>query len=155
MHPHITHAEDNDHALPKEGISSDMRHMHYSAGALIARDGKYLLLDRTNPPYGFAGAAGHVDVGELPEVAVIREVREETGLTVVSAELLFSEEVKGNSCRAGIDVHHWYLYACETKGEIIRAEKEAKELGWFTIEQIRTMTFEPVWKHWFTKLDLL
>ena len=38
--------------------------LHYSVGALIKKDGKYLLIDRVNPPFGLAGLAGHVDIGE-------------------------------------------------------------------------------------------
>lgn len=41
--------------------------MHYSAGALIRRGDKYLLIDRAKPPFERAGVAGHIDEGESPE----------------------------------------------------------------------------------------
>ncbi len=31
-----------------------------SVGAIIEKDGKFLMIDRVNPPYGWAGVAGHV-----------------------------------------------------------------------------------------------
>ncbi len=44
-----------------------------------------ILIKRKNPPFGFAGIAGHVDEGEennAPREVLIREVREETGLEI-------------------------------------------------------------------------
>ena len=69
---------------------------HVSVGAVIEREGKYLLIDRISPPFGFAGLAGHVDVGEVPEHAIVREVEEESGLKVVSKKLMFDEEILWN-----------------------------------------------------------
>lgn len=60
-------------AKPKESVIDGKVH-HYSVGALIELNGKYLLIDRAIPPLGFAGVAGHIDEGEAPEHALAREV---------------------------------------------------------------------------------
>lgn len=39
-----------------------------------------VLIERKNPPYGFALPGGFVNYGEKPEEAVLREIEEETGL---------------------------------------------------------------------------
>ncbi|MFC1613372.1 NUDIX hydrolase, partial [Patescibacteria group bacterium] len=129
--------------------------MHYSVGALIEKDGKYLLIDRVNPPYGFSGIAGHIDENENETEALIREVKEESGLKVIKHSLLFEEEVDGNECHRGIKTHYWYVFNCDVVGEISQNEREVKSIGWYTKEQIRDLKLEPVWEYWFKKLKLI
>ena len=105
---------------PKLGRSKKGRDMHYSVGALIEKDGKDLLIDRADPPYGFAGIAGHIDEGESEIEALIREVREESGLKVVNYKLLFEEQLDLNWCSKGVGIHYWYLFKCEVAGKIIQ-----------------------------------
>lgn len=47
-----------------------------------------VLIERKNPPYGWAIPGGFVDVGETIEAAAIREAKEETSLDVTLIELL-------------------------------------------------------------------
>lgn len=55
---------------------------------LIRKDGNYLLQDRLKEDWkGFTMPGGHVEAGESIVDAVIREVREETGLTVRNPRL--------------------------------------------------------------------
>ncbi len=132
--------------------------IHYSVGAVIEKDGNYLLIDRKNPPYGFAGIAGHIDEGEKPIEALKREVFEESQLKVKNQELLFEEELDWNYCSKGINTHYWYLYDCTWKGKV-KKNNEAKSIGWYSKEEIQELNrgnkLEEVWKYWFEKLGIL
>lgn len=48
-----------------------------------------LLIERANPPHGWALPGGFVDEGERVETAAIREVEEETGVVVQLDRLLY------------------------------------------------------------------
>lgn len=129
--------------------------LHYSVGAFVKKDRKYLLIDRAVPPLGFAGVAGHVDEGEIPEQALVREVEEEIGLKVVSYKLLFEELVDWNWCSKGVTGHYWHVFDCETSGEITQNFRETKSVGWYTEEEIKELKLEPVWDYWFKKLETI
>jgi len=49
---------------------------------LLDYERKIVLIERRNPPHGWAIPGGFVDVGETLEAAAIREAEEETGLRV-------------------------------------------------------------------------
>ncbi|MFH1828818.1 MAG: NUDIX domain-containing protein [Nanoarchaeota archaeon] len=142
-------------AVPKSAKSKEGKPMHYSVGALIKKDGKFLLIDRAVPPLGFAGVAGHIDKGEEAVEALKREVEEESGLKIESSKLLFEEELDWNWCSKGIKVHHWYLFECEASGELRRNVRETKAIGWYSPEEIKSLKLEPVWEYWFKKLGIL
>lgn len=129
--------------------------MHKSVGAIIKKDNKYLMVDRLKPPFGFACLAGHVDEGETPEQALIREVKEESNLEVKKYKLLIHEFLEWNECSRGIMGHDWFVYECKVEGETKLKEDEAKKISWYSLEEIKKLNLEPAWKHWFEKLKIL
>lgn len=56
-------------------------------GGADGEDG-VVLIERNNPPHGWALPGGFVDVGETCEQAAVREMKEETGLDVILTGLL-------------------------------------------------------------------
>ena len=141
--------------LPKTDKSKNGETMHYSVGAVIMQNKKYLLIDRAIPPFGFAGPAGHIDQNETPEIALYREVSEETGLKILDYKLLLEEEIDWNTCNKGINTHYWYLYECTVLGQLIHNELEAKTIGWYSKDEIKNLKLEPVWAYWFKKLSII
>jgi len=139
----------------KVGKSEDGKEMHYTSGAVIKKDDKYLLIDRVKPPLGFAGVAGHIDEGENEVDCLKREVEEESGLKVESYNLLYEEEIDWNWCSRGTGVHHWYLFECEVSGELEQNFVETKSIGWYSVDEIKKLKLEPAWEYWFKKLKII
>jgi len=61
--------------------------------------GGVLLIERRNPPPGWALPGGFVDAGETVEEAVVRELREETGLTATRVEQFHTYSAPGRDPR--------------------------------------------------------
>jgi len=53
---------------------------------IIAFEGGIVLIERANPPHGWALPGGFIDYGETAEDAAVREAREETGLELEGLE---------------------------------------------------------------------
>lgn len=141
--------------MRKIGKSEDEREMHYSAGVMVSCNEKYIMMNRKNPPPGFACPAGHIDEGEDPKNAAIREVYEETGIKLDDAEFILEEEIPWNYCK-NASVHFWYLYRASAASEnFIFNKEEEKSLAWYTVEEIKDLNLEPVWKYWFEKLKII
>ena len=158
--------------IPKIGVASDGRTMHYSVGALVQNENnEYFLMDRKYEPYGFAGMAGHIDAGEYPLQALMREGREEMGVELHNVRPILAEEVPWNHCRNDginrIEVHYWHLYGARVNSHDVNVDPhETKRWGWFTVEEIQggryeregvrhTLKLEPVWHHWFKKARVI
>ncbi len=140
----------------KVAVASDGRSLHYSVGALITKQGKYLLLDRQRKPLGFASIAGHVWEGETPIEAIEREIKEESNLDSVTCKILFDEEVIWNGCSYGDFAHHWYVFKIDVEGTDFKLNPaRGKVMGWYTPEQLKTLNLEPVWRYWFEKLGII
>jgi len=54
--------------------------------AIIEINQGIILIERSNPPFGWALPGGFVDYGESLETAVVREAKEETGLDIIDVK---------------------------------------------------------------------
>ncbi|HBP01092.1 MAG: 2-dehydropantoate 2-reductase [Candidatus Moranbacteria bacterium GW2011_GWE1_49_15] len=130
--------------------------MHKSSGAIIRNEkGEILMLERKKFPFGWACPAGHVDEGESFENAMIREVKEETNISIKKYKLIVAEFVDWNECSRGIMGHDWSLFeAIEWEGEAV-SNSESKNMKWVSVGEIGKMELEPVWRYWFEKLKII
>ena len=86
---------------------------------------------------------GHIEEGETPEAAAIREVAEETGITSeISRELgVIDFWFMASGKRIHKTVHH-YLFK-EVSGTLTPQESEVDEVRWFPLEEIVTRLAYP------------
>lgn len=100
-----------------------------AVAALVSRDSRILLVRRAAPPrVGFwALPAGYMDADELPEEALIREVEEETGVTVRVMGLRGVAPLAGWAARRGILL----LYRAEATGGSLAPADDVSDARWF------------------------
>jgi len=100
---------------------------------LVDRPGRTIvLIERLNPPHGWAIPGGFVDVGERVETAAIREALEETNLEVALKGLLglYSDparDPRGHTVTA--------VYVAEARGQP-KALDDARSLDLFTLDDL-------------------
>lgn len=123
-------------------------------GAVIISEGKILLERRGNEPgrgeWSIPG--GLVEVGESLEQTIVREVREETGLEVESAELI---DVVGNVVRdeAGRIKYHFVIidYLTRIKGGALKAGTDAQELKWVGLAEVEKCDLTKTFREFFAR----
>lgn len=100
---------------------------------LVDQPGRpFVLIERANPPYGWAVPGGFVDVGETLEQAAIREAREETTLDVNLIVLL---GLYSNPKRDPRNHTVTAVYIAEATG-MPQAADDAKHCGIFTFDNL-------------------
>jgi len=71
-------------------MSEKLRNPLLTVDIIIEIDGKIVLIERKNPPHGWALPGGFVDYGESIESAAVREAAEETSLAVNLTEQFYT-----------------------------------------------------------------
>jgi 8-oxo-dGTP diphosphatase len=91
-----------------------------------------VLIERVNPPFGWALPGGFVDYGEALETAAVREAKEETSLDVALEEQFHTYSAPDRDPR-----QHTVstVFIAQASG-IPKAEDDAKNLGIFTEDKL-------------------
>ncbi len=129
--------------------------MATSVGAIIKRNGKYLIMDRVFPPHGFSFVSGHVEKNQTPEQALKAEVKEESGLTLTKYKKIINKKFLKFDRDSFHNGHYWYIYTCTANGKVKKYDHEAKSMRWYSKKQIKKLKLVPVAKYVFKKLNII
>ena len=92
----------------------------------------FVLIERANPPYGWAVPGGFVDIGETIEHAAVREAKEETSLSVQLTTLL---GIYSDPARDPRNHTVTAVYIAQAHGSPVAAD-DAKNCGIFSFENL-------------------
>jgi ADP-ribose pyrophosphatase YjhB (NUDIX family) len=98
--------------------------------------GRYDLKDETGKRVLWSLPKGHIEEGETPEQAAIREVAEETGITSTITKSLGVIDFwfMAGGKRIHKTVHHFMF--TEVGGTLLAQESEVDEVSWFPLSEI-------------------
>lgn len=120
-------------------VADDGEYWHESEGVFIRNpEGKFLFFERLIFPFALTVPSGHVDIGEDALTAAYRETKEEVGLEAKEFIKIATEDIVGDSCRRGADVHRWhaYLVLIDKKIDItVKEKEEGQKPAWLTLEE--------------------
>jgi 8-oxo-dGTP diphosphatase len=108
-------------------------------GAVIVDHPRVLLTRRGQAPLlgEWSLPGGLLECGESLREAVVREVREETGLVVETGEMLgvYERIIRGDGGRAR---YHYVLidFLCSPVGGDLKAGSDAADVRWFTRDEL-------------------
>jgi len=109
-----------------------MHSMRVAVHLFLEQGGKVLLLRRANTGWedgNYSVVAGHVEAGETVSAAMIREAREEAGITIHPGALLPVCVMHRRSSDERID---YFFACCEWEGQVVNAEPhKCDDLSWF------------------------
>lgn len=109
----------------------------------LEKDGCYLMLHRTKKQQDenagkWIGVGGHIEEDETPEDCLVREVREETGLTLTGYRA--RGVVEFSSDEWGEERMHLFT-SDDFEGEVTACDEG--ELKWIPVEQVPSL---PLWE---------
>jgi len=128
-------------------IGMDMPKQQYpepTVGALIFDSKGKLFLMRSHKWHdNYVVPGGHIELGERMEDALIREVKEETGLDVYDLELLCIQEFIFDEAFWRRKHFIFFDYVCKTDSKNVILNSEAYDYTWVSLDDSFNLPIDP------------
>lgn len=127
-------AEQSIQAAPPHAANADAADTDYGVGVLVVQDGRFLCGTRLKGG-SVGGPGGHIEAGESPEDAAIRETQEEFGITPKGLmPVAFLSDLKPPYCPS-------HVFLCtDFDGSIRCADGEMTSPGFITAEKVAELS---------------
>lgn len=114
--------------------AEERAHTRVAAYLILETSAEFLLLKRAKTGYAdgkFSLVAGHVEAGEKVTQALVREAKEEVGITILEEDLVFDRLLHRRS-EDGLVYMDFFFSCARWEGGPQNCEPEkCSELGWF------------------------
>ena len=130
--------------LPREEIHN-RNLLHNEVACFVINDNKEILLEKRSPnkrysPNKYGLCAGHVMVGESLKEALVREIKEEIGITVNEDDLIPIVEKEYTYKETNSHITYFYYIKLNLKeSEFTIQKEELTEVKWFKLDDVKTL----------------
>lgn len=119
-----------------------------TVGALIFNDRDQLLIVQTHKWHGnYTIPGGHVELGERLVEALEREIREETGLNLRTAEFVCYQEFVYDECFWEDRHFIFFDFLCRVEPGQVRLNDEAEAYAWVTLDEVENYPIDDYLRH--------
>lgn len=119
-----------------------------TCGALIFNpEGKTLLIKSHKWKNKYVIPGGHIELGESIEVALKREIKEETGLDIYNINFICFQEFIFDDAFWKKRHFIFFDFACKTNSIKVQLDSEGQDFVWVTIQEALNLSNLPVESH--------
>ena len=104
--------------------------------AVPVKDGKFLLIKRGVPPLKgtWGSPSGFVEIGETPQEACLRELKEETGVSGEIVKLIGVDRIEDREVYGDMLVIRYLVRV--TGGELVPGKEEVEDARFFDVSEL-------------------
>ena len=131
----------------------DIKRFSIATKGLIFYKGLFLIIKRsekcTDTPSTWEVPGGTMEIGETVEECLLREIKEEVGLSVGIIRYLYSWKIPRNETHETVGL----TFLCETSSNVVELSHEHTSYAWISPLEIHNYDFSEGIKKDFSKVD--